>query len=204
MPAPTPHRAAAFHAAAVLILSLAGADPAAACACCSNEAQRNITTEPLDAYAKGLLEEVRYAEAAHLYTGEADVGDAGITANGSDFRLALTMRASAWVFAFTEDGGSGTLTLEPPSAVTKFMIDPREAAEPASGTGPALYKEWRLEAAAKGSGMFASAMPGNGKATLILHGRGNSCTDASQFNAWTLAVEGAKGSFTLYGDLTRQ
>jgi hypothetical protein len=49
--------------------------------------------------------------------------------------------------------------------------------------------------------MFKGVTGGDQRATLILHGRGNSCTDASQFNAWTLVLHGPKGTSTLFGTL---
>jgi hypothetical protein len=49
--------------------------------------------------------------------------------------------------------------------------------------------------------MFASVVGGAQKATLILQGRGNSCTDAGQFNAWTLVLHGPKQTISLFGNL---
>ena len=193
------------HAAAVaLLLSIAGSGPALACACCSNEGQRYVETEKLDTYATGLLGEIRFAPAAHLYTGEADVeAIPGIVAKSSDFQLAVTKTEKSWLFEFAEAGGGGTLALALPDRVTKFEVDPRETDSSVPGTGPVLYKEWRLAMAPRGTGMFAGATGGEQKATLILQGRGNSCTDASQFNAWSLVLHGPKGTITFYGDLAR-
>ena len=53
-------------AAAALLLSIAGSGPLLACACCSNEGQRYVETDKRDAYATGLLDELRFAAAAHL------------------------------------------------------------------------------------------------------------------------------------------
>jgi hypothetical protein len=190
--------------AAALLLSIAGSAPVLACACCSNEGQRYVETHKLDAYATGLLDELRFAAAAHLYTGEADVESiAAIGAKSRDFQLAVTKREKSWLFDFKEEGGGGTLALALPDRVTKFEIDPRDPDNGAPGTGPVLYKEWRLAMAPSGTGMFAGATGGEQKATLILQGRGNSCTDASQFNAWSLVLHGPKGTITFYGDLAK-
>jgi hypothetical protein len=94
------------------------------------------------------------------------------------------------------------LTFEVPATVTKFEVDPRDSDDAANGHAPVLYKEWRLTAAARGTGMFKGATGGDQQATLILHGRGNSCTDASQFNAWTLVLHGSKATATLFGTLS--
>ena len=191
-------------AAAALLLSIAGSAPALACACCSNEGQRYVETDKRDAYATGLLDELRFVAAAHLYTGEADVESiAGIGAKSRDFQLLVTKREKSWLFDFKEDGGGGTLALALPDRVTKFEVDPRDTQSGTPGTGPVLYKEWRLAMAPRGTGMFAGATGGDQKATLILQGRGNSCTDASQFHAWSLVLHGPKGTITFYGDLAK-
>jgi len=194
-----------MHAAATaLLLSIAGSGSALACACCSNEGQRYVETDRRDAYATGLLDELRFASAAHLYTGEADVESiAGIAAKSTDFQLAVTKSEKSWLFDFKEDGGGGTLALALPDRVTKFEVDPRDTQGGTPGTGPVLYKEWRLAMAPRGTGRFAGATGGEQKATLILQGRGNSCTDASQFHAWSLVLHGPKGTITFYGDLAK-
>ena len=70
------------------MLAVTASHAVLACACCSNEGQRYVETDKIDAYAKGLLDELRFASAAHLYTGEADVESIkGITAKSTDFQL---------------------------------------------------------------------------------------------------------------------
>jgi hypothetical protein len=186
-----------------VVIGAAAPRPVLACACCSNEGQRYVETDRIDAYAKGLLDELRFAAAAHLYTGEADVESIkGITAKSTDFQLAVTKSEKSWLFEFKEDGGGGTLVLPLPDRMTRFEVDPRDPQSRSPGTGPALYKEWRLAATPQGTGMFAGATGGGQKATLVLHARGNSCTDASQFSGWSLILYGPKGTITFYGDLT--
>ena len=200
-----PHKVRrALAISTVLLAFVIYGDAARACACCSNDGQRHVGTDKIDAYATGVLADIHFAEAAHLYTGEADVADIeGITAKSGAFRLAVTKNTKAWSFAFVEEGGGGTLTFAFPDSVTKFEIDPRER-EAAGGLGPVLYKEWRLTAKLVAGGMFKGATGRNRQATLILHGRGNSCTDASQFNAWTLVLHGGKTTTTLFGNLATQ
>ncbi len=43
---------------------------------------------------------------------------------------------------------------------------------------------------------------GDQKATLIVHGRGRGCTEASEFTDWTLMLQGPPGKLTLYGALS--
>jgi hypothetical protein len=190
-------------AVAVLLAMACASDTALACACCSNDGQRYVETQPIDAYAAGVLADIRFAEAAHLYTGEADVADIkGVAAKSSAFRLTVSKSETSWVFEFAEAGGGGKLAFAMPKNVTKFEIDPREANADTIRQGPLLYKEWRLTAKVQGSGMFEGAIGGDQQATLILHGRGNSCTDAGQFNAWTLVLHGSKATATFYGALS--
>jgi hypothetical protein len=189
-------------AAVLTVCVLSGSGPAHACACCSNTGQRNVDTKLIDDFAAGILADLKFAPAAHLYTGEADVETlGGIATKSTDFQLAVTQAAGSWEFHFKDSAGGGKLTFALPKTITRFEVDPREPI-PEPGTGPVLYKEWRLTAPAVGSGMFKGATGGNQRATLVLHGRGNSCTDASQFDAWTLVLHGSKATNTLFGTLS--
>ena len=64
------------------------------------------------------------------------------------------MEGNRLVFALKDEhGNDGTLALELPNKISVFEVDPRDA--PDQGTGPALYKEWKLSGRAGGSGAFA-------------------------------------------------
>ncbi len=185
-----------------LCLSVSAGTPALACACCSNEGQRYVETDKIDTYAAAQLAEMKFAATAHLYTGEADVESIkSVAAKSSDFTLAVAKSDSSWRFDLKQEGAEGTLAFALPDRVTRFEVDPRATEGRGSGTGPTLYKEWRLTVTPRGTGIFAGATGGGQKATLILHGSGNSCTDASQFRAWTLVLHGPKDTVSLYGDL---
>ena len=58
-----------------------------------------------------------------------------------------------------------------------------------------LYKEWKLTARAAGSGVFSAGLGPSQQLSLILHGRGNSCTNAEQFTHWTLEMQGPKANY---------
>lgn len=195
-------RAAKFSLAAVVLLTFTayGAKPSQACACCSNDGQRNVQTQKVDAYAAGILADIRFDEASRLYTGEGESDGGWKLAGTPDFRLAVAKKAGDWSFEFTQPEASGTLTFAIPKTVTKFEIDPREPT--AAPNGPVLYKEWRLTAPVRGSGMFKDVTGGDQQATLILHGRGNSCTDASQFTAWTIVLHGTKLTTSFFGTVS--
>jgi hypothetical protein len=44
-----------------------------------------------------------------------------------------------------------------PRSMTRFEIDPRKEGVQAGGTGPALYKEWRLEGEVRLRGILRAA-----------------------------------------------
>lgn len=67
----------------------------------------------------------------------------------------------------------------------------------------ALYKEWKLLGRAGGSGVFAPGAAAGHTLTLIVQGRGNSCTSASDFAYWTLVMQGPKANYSMFGDLKR-
>ena len=151
----------------------------------------------------GILDEVRFAESALLYTGEGDpqVGDQ--TVPSTEFRLTATRSNATWVLEFA--GWRKRRKTDVQAAAELCQVRSRSARESdggdEGGTGPVLDKEWRLTFTPQGSGVFEDVTGGDQRATLILHGRGNSCTDASQFTAWTLVLHGPKGTSTLFGTL---
>jgi hypothetical protein len=187
-----------------IALALPG-QAAHACACCSNEGQRYVETNALQDYETGILTDIRFGSTARLYTGEGDADGGWTKSDSPEFQLSVTKNAdkaaATWTFGLSQPGTTGTLTFAIPKAMTKFEVDPREPSPP-GGTGPVLYKEWRLTAPARGTGLLATVTGGDQKATLILHGRGNSCTDASQFTAWTLVLHGTKITTSFFGSLT--
>jgi hypothetical protein len=98
-------------------------------------------------------------------------------------------------------GFSGTLSFPFPEKVSIFEVDTRVT--PDDGTGPILYKEWKLTGKATGTQNFEAANDGEHHLTLILQGRGSACTSASDFTHWTLVMEGPKANYSLFGDLER-
>lgn len=58
---------------AVALSMLAGPRDALACACCTNEGQRNVGTAALDSGKQQQIESLRFGGKAKLFTGEADV-----------------------------------------------------------------------------------------------------------------------------------
>ena len=177
---------------------------AQACACCTNPGQRYTGVQKLDASRREQLGELRFNAAATLYTGERDTGDIkGIATPSSEYELHVAQEGSRWVFDFRDKNGrTGTLTLPLPDSISIFEVDPRLDARE-GGTGPSLYKEWIVSAKPAGTGIFAAGVRGNTRASLILHGAGNSCTDAGHFGHWTLEVKGPNADFSFIGELVR-
>ena len=185
----------------VAILLPAGSPGALACACCTHEGQRSVGTMTLDSGRQQQIENLRFAGKARLYTGEADVEAVeGIATPSAEYDMTAAWRDNRLVFSFRDGKGrSGTLALTRPNSMAVFEVDPRSGRD--AGQGPALYKEWKLSAPASGTGVFAPGAAPRHVLTLIVHGQGNSCTDASDFSHWTLVMQGPKANYMLFGKL---
>ena len=177
--------------------------PAFACACCTNEGQRNVATVALDSGKRQEIEGLRFADKATVFTGEGDVdGIQGIAAPAGTYKLAAKWVDDRLVLSFRDAAGhSGTLSFARPGTMSVFEVDPRD--RPDKGHGPPLYKEWKLSAPASGSGVFAPGIAPRQILTLILQGSGNSCTSGIDFSHWTLVMQGPKANYTLFGKLVR-
>lgn len=181
-----------------------GGRQAQACACCTNEGQRYVGVEKLDARRRDELSRLAFKSEAQLFTGEAEPADVkGIATPSSRYDVKLTQASGRLVFDFRDkEGRSGALILALPDTISIFEVDPRQG-EREGGHGPVLYKEWTLNSKAAGTGIFAAGISSNARITLVLHGHGNSCTDISHFSAWTIVVSGPKAQYKLFGELGR-
>jgi hypothetical protein len=173
-----------------------------ACACCTNRAGRYVGVETLSAYRLDKIEQMTFAEEAFLAQGAAD-HPIDLNDFGTTWQLAVTQKTTEIVFAFRgEAGGTTDVTLAIPETISIFEVDPR-GSEPDAGLGPAFYKEWQLTGSAKATGVLRPLVEtADQKVTLIVHGRGRGCTEASEFTDWTLMIRGPAGKLTLYGALT--
>ena len=186
--------------AAAIATSWLAAGPALACACCSNRAARYVAVEELGEQRRFEIGQMVFAAEAFVVESAAD-HPVDIQGFGSPLRLAVTQSATAMVFALQgKPGRAATLTLALPRTISIFEVDPRGGTED-GGLGPVLYKEWQLTAEARGTGLFQPIAGAGQKLTLVLHGRGRGCTEASHFTDWTLLIEGPAGKLTLYGAL---
>ena len=184
------------------ILALAYPPTASACACCTETAQRIVGTTDLRPDKLVQIEMMRFAKEAKLYSGAADNEIRGIDDPTTDYELAVAMQRDRMVFSFRDaKGRPGTLTLMLPQTIFIFEVDPR-GVEKEGGLGPILYKEWTLTANAAGDGLFGGVVGPGQRLTLIFHGRGLGCTEASHFTDWTLQIEGPLADkVTMYGAL---
>jgi hypothetical protein len=193
----------AFAICALGQLSPAFISAAFACACCTNEGQRNVATVALDSGRRQEIESLRFAGKATVFTGEGDVdGIEGIAMPSGTYELATKWVDGRLVLSFRDAAGhTGTLSMARPTTLSVFEVDPRD--RPDRGHGLSLYKEWKLSAPASGSGVFAPGIARRQILTLILQGGGNSCTSGIDFTHWTLVMQGPKANYTLFGNLVR-
>lgn len=177
-----------------------------ACACCTNPGQRYVENTKIDSYRMTVIRELRFGKTAKLQTDARDLSDYKGIANPSEsYALTVAQQKDRFVFSFRDEKkNEGSLTLVLPDAIAVFEIDPRNPDAPDRGTGPVLYKEWRLTVPFVGTGIFKAGNGGYQRITLIFHGRGGGCTDASHFSSWTISVHGPLGNYIFYGDLEKQ
>ena len=183
------------------VMIIAGTRTALGCACCTHEGQRNVADVEIDSGRRQQIESMRYGDKATLFTGEGDVAAIkGITAPSGSYDVNATWVDNLLVFTFRDKaGGTGMLTLTRPKTVSLFEVDPRDS--PDVGQGPTLYKEWKISGPVAGSGVLAPGAGPRQLLTLIIHGRGNSCTSDIDFSHWTLVMQGPMVNYTLFGKL---
>lgn len=190
------------HLLAVLASLFLSLQDAHACACCTNTGQRHDAVETLDSDRLDEIGRLRFGPVAQLFTGEADPDMIeGIATPSSRYNLRVAQEKDRWVFTFRDKSGrSGTLVLAMPKSISVLAVDPCSG-EREGGTGPSLYREWKLTSRAAGTGVFAPGMGKTQRITLVLQGHGNSCASASDFTHWTLAVSGPVARYHLFGAL---
>lgn len=189
---------AALAGAALIAVVMSA--PASACACCTNPGARLVATEKLDPHRLGIIERLAFGKTAQRYGGEADDEDSLIDGAGP-FALVVQRQKDRLVFTFrNKQGQTGSATLVLPRSISIFEVDPHGERKDA-GLGPSLYKEWTLTGPAAVSGILQRAGGTGQSISLILHGRGNACTDETHFTDWTLHFRGPKGQTIVFGPL---
>ncbi len=179
---------------------VSGGIAAWACACCTNQGQRTVGVAKLNSTLREEIGRLRFMAEAELYTGERDTADIkGIANPSGTYAMHVSQEPGRWVFAFSDKAGrQGTLTLAIPATVAIFSVDPR-LDEREGGTGPSLFKEWKLTSNAVGTGIFTPGMGSGQRITLIVQAHGNNCTSADMASHWTLMVHWPKADYHFFG-----
>ncbi len=205
-----------FFLAALFVSVLLLPVNALACACCAEGGEYSIRTSKPSDYELGLLNEMKFDNAAFLYMTEAgfdmikgldsiqkDYESDSWTADSRGFDLTNTFAAKTWKFNFkTPTGKSGTLTFPLPAQMVTFKVDIHDGKTVGAG-GPLLYKEWRFKGNLQsGNGFFQAGIVRPTTYFLVLQGRGNGCDNAEDFTSWLLEINGRKANYRFFGELS--
>ena len=173
-----------------------------ACACCSNEGDYHLSSGRPSEYELSIVRQIRFGRTARLYLTEADAEESakGLAHRAESYALGGSLVGGVWKLTFRDGNKTGTLSLPLPARMTSYTADIHDGRTSAGG-GPLLYKEWRFEGRAGGTGLFKAGIVGPTKYLLVLQGRGNGCQDAGDFNHWRLRISGRKAEYTFYGEL---
>lgn len=193
-------RTALAAGALLLLLLLPGG--ALACACCSNAGDYHAGSARPGAHEMGLLRRMRFGGTAYLFLTEAGLEEMsrGIAGAAENYSLTGSLTGNAWRLSFRAAGQTGTLSLPLPARMSTFHADIHDG-QTSGGGGPLLYKEWRFEGRASGTGIFRAGLAAPARYTLVLQGRGNGCADAADFTHWRLQVTGPRADYAFYGEL---
>lgn len=187
---------------AVLVSLLSLPSRVWACACCSNPGDYHIGFGRPGTYEISLMRQVRFGGTAHLYLTEADLEESarGLAHRAERYSLNGSLVGNVWKLEFRDGNESGTLSLPLPAKVLSYAADIRDG-RTSGGGGPLLYKEWRFEGLARGTGFFRAGITAPTKYFLVLQGRGNGCQSAEDFRHWRLKITGRKAGYAFYGEL---
>jgi hypothetical protein len=165
------------------------------CACCADDGEWYQRAERLTADMRKEVNRVRFSDATNGLSGMED-------APFSDGKFELTRANNMqWQLKYAgAPGKSGTLSLPIPLRLVNFGADVHDGQQ-GGGGGPLLYKEWRFDGSANGTGVFKTWR--NSKFRLVLQGRGNHCTQAEDFKHWNLSVNHGASSLSVYGSVTQ-
>jgi hypothetical protein len=174
-----------------------------ACACCAHPGEYQVKFIKPDAYKLGMMEQMRFGTTAHLFTGEAEPDDAtkGLAHPTDNYSLTGSLVDKVWKLTFHNGDESGTLSLRVPARMLRFAADIHDGQTKPGYPEPVLYKEWRFEGDARGTGCFQGGMAPSTKYFLVFQGRGNSCDNAEDFTHWQLHITGNNAEYSFYGEL---
>lgn len=156
-----------------------------------------------DEFQLGEMKRIRFGTEADLWTGEADadVAAQGLAHPADSYSVTGSLVGNVWKLTFRNGDESGTLDLPLPAKMLRFAADIHDGQTKPGYPEPVLYKEWRFEGEAKGTGVFKDGITAQTKYVLVFQGRGNSCDGAENFTHWQLKVSGKKADYSFYGEL---
>lgn len=181
---------------------------ALACACCTESGQYRLSDRELNELEFDLLQKVKFLS-ADLFASPEVVGiffDKDEESEGmyDDFVINGLFARKNWDFKLKNPRGEvGALNLSIPATMTDFAVDTHdESIKVTPFTGPVLYKEWRFKGKVKsGTGFFQKGIDSETDYSLVLQGRGHSCTNPEDFTHWRLEVTGANAEYAFWGRL---
>jgi hypothetical protein len=147
---------------------------------------------------------MRFGTTAYLFTGEAepDAAAKGLAHPADTYSLNGSLVGNVWNLTFRNGDESGTLDLPLPAKMLRYAADIHDGRTKPGYAEPVLYKEWRFEGEAKGTGFFKAGIVARTKYFLVFQGRGNSCDKAEDFTHWRLNITGKKADYTFHGELS--
>lgn len=204
----------------LLVLLIAGAASApvragAACACCAERGAYSISVRQPDTYLLDEMKNLAFGKTATLFTTEAGLDPSvvrGLPADYNDnntafsdtFDFAGGFKAKQWKLDFKDyRGRAGSLLLAQPPTMLRFAVDTHDN-ENAGGGNVVLYKEWRFQGVAQGTGFFQAGFAPATKFFLVFQGRGNNCDSANDFTHWRVEITGRKAGYAFWGKMLQQ
>jgi len=181
---------------ASLTILMSMSTEALACACCSNENEYRINFRQATSYERGIMRDLKFGAAAQR--SESPASDAA----PATYALSGGLTGNAWNLNFRDGNRNGSLTLTLPLKMLSYVVDTHDG-QTSDGGGPRLYKEWRFEGRANATGFLRSGGSTPTSYFLVFQGRGNRCDNAGDFSHWRLELKGARGRYTLTGELTQ-
>ena len=162
------------------------------CACCADDGEWYQRAERITADMRQEINRVGFSDATNAMSGMED----GPFSEGK-FELTRSNDMRRWQLKYVgAQGKSGSLSLPIPLRLVNFGADVHDGQQ-GGGGGPLLYKEWRFDGSAIGTGVFKTWR--GAKFRLVLQGRGNHCTQAEDFKHWNLSVNHRSTSLSVYG-----
>lgn len=142
------------------------------------------------------MREMRFGPTANTVQTPAD-NPPGIA---DRYSLTAALSGNLWKLSLRDGNKLGTLNLTLPPKMLSYVVDTHDGKK-SPGGGPVLYKEWRYEGRATGTGFLRSPSPTT--YFLVLQGRGNRCDNAEDFSHWRLEIRSPKAKYAFYGELVR-